>query len=1007
MKSKEYKYVDFHSKSVNGGQWIRTTDTQPLVQASSVNVFQTVQKFKNEVPTEGEYASTPLYFDIDYEGDLDVALDTTRKLIAYFKEELKVDKLAIRTWFSGSKGFHILMSPDIFDMKPNNYAHKVNKFIANYLNFKLSDNGLNGFAIDESVYSSRRMWRINNTLHATTKLYKIELEYDEVMSLTIEEIKELAVKPRLPLHDTKTINSAERYIKEATEFYEKCETQFKELSILSKPANDLKFKFDKNNPPVCVSSILKKRWISGQRNQTSVQLAVYFKFAGFTEVETVKKLSKWIQKHSTEDTEDKVKRRIANTKTVVRTIFSSDTYVFGCAFIRSLNSMYEGEDDYVQCSGNLCPCIVKADVTDTSIKEVELSDTGNSEYCNKIVKTKVMVAGKKSTPYIVPFQVTYTCYSKCEKSFCPLYNMPNKVAYKELTTKDRELIMMCGVTDNQIVTILRDISGIKKCGKYEVKVTESVNVEELLVIPMATGQEQESYVLRKIYSAGPIDVTENRYYEVAGYVFPHPKNQEGTVLIQSARPLQDVITQFGYNGLINRELRETFHGDNDGIDRIEEVVKSLTSNVTGIVERDDVLLGCLLTYHSSLKLRVPWDSEEIRGWVECIIVGDTGTGKSALIEKLMKSIGIGHRINAESTTRTGLTYKMEQSSSGSWYIVWGSWVLADRELIWIDEASSLPKEEYGMMTLARSSGKLEVKRAVTAETNCRVRAILSTNAAYGKRLADYVHGCETLKQLFNNEDIRRFDFGLFLKSTDVPLEYYNTLTKYEKIDIEQIKKNVLYSWSRTPDQIVFTEEAIKSIQDTSMKLSKEFGSASEVPLVSPSDQRNKMARLSSALANFVHNVDESGETTIVTEKHVEYIYRYLRMIYKSSGCNLHNYANMQVKEEPLTQEKFEKIKEYLSTRLPFLRSKLMFDSFIKIFSASPSIRQNDLEASLNIDKQDVKTMIHLLGMGGIKLIAVKTNGIVKTPRFNTFIERCFKLGIVDDDEMEKDELDEI
>ena len=127
----------------------------------------------------------------------------------------------------------------------------------------------------------------------------------------------------------------------------------------------------------------------------------------------------------------------------------------------------------------------------------------------------------------------------------------------------------------------------------------------------------------------------------------------------------------------------------------------------------------------------------IRGWVELKIVGDTGTGKSALVEKMMKYIGLGNRVNAESTSRTGLTYKMEQGNRGSWYIVWGAWPLADKELIWVDEDTGIEKDEYGEMTLARSDGKLEVKRAVTAETPCRVRAILSGNAPKGKRLSDY------------------------------------------------------------------------------------------------------------------------------------------------------------------------------------------------------------------------------------------------------------------------------
>ena len=56
---------------------------------------------------------------------------------------------------------------------------------------------------------------------------------------------------------------------------------------------------------------------------------------------------------------------------------------------------------------------------------------------------------------------------------------------------------------------------------------------------------------------------------------------------------------------------------------------------------------------------------------------------------MMKYIGLGNRVNAESTSRTGLTYKREQGNRGSWYIVWGAWPLADKELIWVDEDTGI------------------------------------------------------------------------------------------------------------------------------------------------------------------------------------------------------------------------------------------------------------------------------------------------------------------------------
>ena len=240
----------------------------------------------------------------------------------------------------------------------------------------------------------------------------------------------------------------------------------------------------------------------------------------------------------------------------------------------------------------------------------------------------------------------------------------------------------------------------------------------------------------------------------------------------------------------------------------------------------------------------------------------------------MKYAGLGTRVNAESTSRTGLTYKMEQSGAqGAWYIVWGAWPLADKEMIWIDEDTGITKDDYGEMTLARSDGKLEVKRAVTAETPCRVRAIMSGNVPKGKRLADYSQGAESLKDIFNNEDIRRFDFAVFMRASDVDPELYNqTLATHPSIiQKDTLKNNILFAWSRKPEDVLFTDGTIDKVLEVATDLAKVYGNANDIPLVSPSDQRNKVARLAVALAALTHSVDESGERIQVWPGHVEFI----------------------------------------------------------------------------------------------------------------------------------------
>ena len=1015
--AEDFIYVDaWHSdKNGKGSAWkrIRVDEVKAFQndEAFNFNCFTTVQRFYSPERKKGaEVFTAPLYFDLDHEADPAVSQADAVKLIEFFTEELDVRESDIWVYFSGSKGFHILINSQALGMEPRDDLHKIFKHIAGYLIHRLELSSL-----DLVVYTSKRMLRLPNTVHAKTKNYKIELTVEEIKTLTLDEIKVLAGEPRRP-DELKYTTAARR---EALGTRSAAAAMFKDKmgEYLEAAATSLKkydtetFSFKKGKPPVCVQDILGNGWKKeGDRNQATVQLACYFKDSGHTKEETLEVLEEWVTKFTSGKGYEK-SQRVANTRGVVDTVFSDENqYKFGCAFIRSLHGeKVPGEKDYarVACAGSLCHALAKPEDDETEAELMHLSATGNADFSGRAVRTRVMVAGKKHTPYIVPKKVEYNCWGRenCKKYSCPLYDIPSHTLYKDLSTTDRELIQMIGIGDDNIKGIVKNLSGIPNCAKYTTDVVEDTNVDELLVIPMAeeetdvTPGEEGKYVMRRVYAAGGLRINENKYYELTGYVYPHPKNQESTILVKSFKPLQDVVESFDLTDEVKEQLG-IFQPVDYSPAAIEEkltaIVNDLTYNVTKIVERDDILLGVLLVYHSVLRFKVPWANDPIRGWAEMKIVGDTGTGKSELVRNIMTYAGLGTRVNAESTSRTGLTYKMEQSGSGgAWYIVWGAWALADKEMIWIDEDTGISKEDYGEMTLARSDGKLEVKRAVTAETPCRVRAILSGNVPKGKRIGDYAQGVESLKEIFNNEDIRRFDFAAFMRSNDVAEETYNQKigTFPSFIDKETFKNSVLFSWSRKPEDVIFTDEAIERILEVSTSLSKLYGKATDIPLVSPSDQRNKMARLTVALAALTHSVDETGARIVVQPGHVEFIYEYLKALYNSPGAGLNYYARLAIKEEDMTQERYDSYTTALKG-VDTLATNYKFYEFIKLFAQQKYLRLGDIEAMLSIDKDEAKAIVNQLVR--MRMIQMTSGGYRKTPRFNAYIQFAMQLGVFDE-----------
>lgn len=163
---------------------------EKFIQNNSKHCYATVQSFANSAVTEGEPYISPLYFDLDSEDDLQLALDDARKLKDYLYTGLDTE-YGVEFFFSGNRGFHVTMSAYLFGCRPSSDLSRTLRWMAE----SMADNlALRTF--DRTVYSKRRMWRMNNTQHGKTGLWKIQLTPAEIGGLSVDAIKDLATAPR-------------------------------------------------------------------------------------------------------------------------------------------------------------------------------------------------------------------------------------------------------------------------------------------------------------------------------------------------------------------------------------------------------------------------------------------------------------------------------------------------------------------------------------------------------------------------------------------------------------------------------------------------------------------------------------------------------------------------------------------------------------------------------------------------------------------------------------------
>lgn len=346
----DFRFVDFTSRGEQWQRWRRIPIERVPKYAkisSNIDAFTTIQRFSNAQPQDGEAHLCPLYFDLDSDlskGDLSLVLEEARKLVEYLNTELELPKEAVHIWFSGRRGFSITAAERAFGFTPRPDLTYILKLWASYIKAYLELTTL-----DIGVYSSRRMWRLPDSKHSKSGLFKVEIDPGELMR-GVEYILNLAKTPRGTLYQGEDLEIDLCPI--AAEEYNRWVAEYEAMQVHTRTE---KTPFLGRIPgvPVCVKFILEQSiQKAGDANQALLQLACFLKDAGRTEEQMIQELTLWVLAIPNGFTSKNERERVANLKSVARAVYdaSGKEYRFSCGGILSL----QGEAP-IPCQGELCP----------------------------------------------------------------------------------------------------------------------------------------------------------------------------------------------------------------------------------------------------------------------------------------------------------------------------------------------------------------------------------------------------------------------------------------------------------------------------------------------------------------------------------------------------------------------------------------------------------------------------------------------------------------------------
>lgn len=270
---KRYKAVDVKDK--------KTEEERVRKASNNTDVYCSACEYTNE-NIENSLYNSGIYADFDDHEDINHArLDAIKFCEVMIQSQIPKGVLQIN--FTGSKGFSVVVPKECINVDPSKIHNLVVKRIVVNIKKKLKLE-----TIDEAVYDMRRQWRLENSINSKSGLYKIQLTYDELCFMNIEQIKRLAKEPRY-IKRLKPESIWSLY-KDFQAFKIKVIEDIKTREVQRKILTQRPEKILTGDHPPCIKSYLNGVG-EGNRNKVMYLLSCYFRGRGVNKYECEKKIT--------------------------------------------------------------------------------------------------------------------------------------------------------------------------------------------------------------------------------------------------------------------------------------------------------------------------------------------------------------------------------------------------------------------------------------------------------------------------------------------------------------------------------------------------------------------------------------------------------------------------------------------------------------------------------------------------------------------------------------------
>lgn len=598
-----------------------------------------------------------------------------------------------------------------------------------------------------------------------------------------------------------------------------------------------------------------------------------------------------------------------------------------------------------------------------------------SKFHNKKITIQCIVTGKSLTPYHVPRVINIKCFDK----ECPNCEYQGETELTLYAT-DQDILRFIDIQTAKMQAVLKQVLNIRcKIFKYDIK---EVQLIERIFVARPTGKERtrKGGGSRPAYLIG-ISVEPNNVYNLEGYTTVDPVTQSVTHVFTDAQKKTNDVESFNLSLDKHSALNEFCISKMDPnvmFDKLEVLYTNYAHNITKIYNRFDLHLCIDLLFRSVISFR--FDNEYVhKGWMEAMVVGDPRCGKGYVAEKLASYFGLGEVVSGENTSFSGLVGGLQQLNK-HWVITWGKIPMNDCGLLVVDESGGMEENMWGKMSRIRSEGVAEITKIQTEVANARTRLLFLCNPL-NKMISNYSYGIQAMNDLVKApEDIARFDYVLVVAHNEVSGEVINQrrepLPKIYDASLEQ--DLILWCWSRKPNDVRFSKEAIKLVYGLSMKLEGLYDFS--IPLIQVENVRFKLAKIAIAFAARFYSNDENGKVLLVKAAHVECAYLFFELIYGKDQSGYKAYSTMKKSvQEVVTPEKLKSVEVYFDS-WAIQRAELM-----RFLLINNSIDNDSLMTHLGCEKMTANECMSRLLKAGC--LTKKGQNYYKAPDFTEYLKK--------------------